>query len=161
LSVVQVVHLAKRFFGSLSQREPSAADTAWVTTVLLPGEQALWASMSVADRRHAVGVGRKVERLLGPDARRPVVAAALLHDVGKVDSNLGTFARAFATVVNRRRGSSRFARYRRHDDIGASMLAAAGSDALTVTWTREHHMPPERWSLPSHLTAALKAADDD
>jgi hypothetical protein len=158
---VQIVHLAKRFFGSLSQREPSAADTAWVTTVLLSGEQALWARMSVADRRHAAGVGREVERLLGGDASRPVLAAALLHDVGKVDSNLGTFTRALATVVNRRSGSSRWARYRRHDEIGAAMLAAAGSDALTMTWAREHHMPPEQWSLPSHLTAALKAADDD
>jgi hypothetical protein len=161
LGEVQLVHLAKRFFSSLSQREPSAADTAWTTSALLPGEQALWACMSVADRRHAVGVAREVERLLGPKASQPVLAAALLHDVGKVDSNLGTVARALATVVNRRTGPSRFARYRRHDEIGAAMLAAAGSDALTVTWTREHHLPPGRWSLPSHLTAALKAADDD
>jgi hypothetical protein len=78
-----------------------------------------------------------------------------------VDSNLGTVTRAFATVVNRRSGSSRFARYRRHDEIGATLLASAGSAALTVSWAREHHMPPESWTLPGHLAAALKAADDD
>jgi predicted HD phosphohydrolase len=158
---VQPVHLAKRFFGSLSQREPSSTDTAWTSGVLLPGEQALWARMCVADRRHAIGVAREVERLLGTHASRPVLAAALLHDVGKVDSNLGTVARAVATVVNRRSGPSRFARYRRHDEIGAALLASAGSDALTVTWTREHHMPAGQWTLPLTLARALRAADND
>jgi predicted HD phosphohydrolase len=158
---VEIVHLARRFFGSLSRREPATSDTAWAMDAMLPGEQALWAGMSVADRRHAVGVAREVADMLGADASRPVLAAALLHDVGKVDSNLGTFARALATVLNRHRGDSRFARYRRHDEIGAVMLASAGSDALTAAWAREHHLPPERWTLPPTVSAALKAADDD
>jgi response regulator RpfG family c-di-GMP phosphodiesterase len=129
--------------------------------VMLPGEQALWARMSVADRRHAIGVARHVVRILGADASRPVLAAAMLHDVGKVDSNLGTFARVAATVVRRRQGESRFARYRRHDEIGAAMLSSAGSDVLTVAWAREHHLPPGRWTLPVAVGAALKAADND
>lgn len=128
---------------------------------MLPGEQALWARMSVADRRHAVGVARDVADMLGAEASRPVLAAALLHDVGKVDSNLGTFTRVLATVLNRRHGNSRIARYRRHDEIGATLLASAGSDLLTVAWAREHHLPRERWTLPSAVSAALKAADDD
>ncbi len=161
LTGVEIVHLAQRFFGSLSRREPATLDTAWAMELMLPGEQALWARMSVADRRHAVGVARDVADMLGADASRPVLAAALLHDVGKVDSNLGTFARVLATLVNRRSGPSRFARYRRHDDIGATMLSSAGSDALTIAWAREHHMPQERWTLPTTMSAALKAADDD
>ncbi len=161
LTGVEIVHLAKRFFGSLSRREPATSDTAWAMEAMLPGEQALWASMSVADRRHAVGVARGVADMLGADATRPVLAAALLHDVGKVHSNLGTFARAFATLLNRHRGESRFARYRRHSDIGAAMLSSAGSDELTVAWAREHHLPHERWTLPPTVSSALKAADDD
>jgi predicted HD phosphohydrolase len=90
-----------------------------------------------------------------------VVAAALLHDVGKVDADLGTWARALATVVDRRTGDGRFARYRRHDEIGATLLVAAGADALTVAWAREHHLPPSRWTVPRPLADALKAADDD
>ena len=126
--------------------------------------------MSGPDRRHAVGVARRVVAALfaAGDAppERPVIAAALLHDVGKVDAGLGTFGRAVATLASpvvRRSGSgdSRLARYGRHDAIGASLLEAAGADPLTVTWAREHHLPPARWTLPAPIATALKAADDD
>lgn len=121
------------------------------------------------DRRHAVDVAREVVARLGPDAvARPVVAAALLHDAGKVDSGLGTFARAGATVwagaLGRERaaaGAGRAARYLRHDTIGADMLHRSGADPLTVAWAREHHRPEREWSVPIVVGRALKAADDD
>ena len=87
-------HLAGRFFGALSPAGPPADDEAWALSSLLEGEQALWARMSGPDRRHAVGVARDTVQLLQPASPpRDVVAAALLHDVGKVESGLGTFAR--------------------------------------------------------------------
>lgn len=131
------------------------------------GEVALWRRMSGPDRRHAVGVARDVEARLAGAAARPVVAAALLHDVGKVDAGLGTLARVPATLVGlvaRERaaaGEGRVARYLRHDVIGAALLEAAGSDPLTVAWAREHHLAPSRWTVPVEVGAALKAADDD
>lgn len=162
------LHLARRFAGSLSTRPPSATDEAWALGQLLEGERTIWARLPNPDRRHAVGVARDVVRRLGDGATRPVVAAALLHDSGKLDSGYGTFARVGATVwaglVGRARaasGSSRLARYLRHDELGAAALAAAGSDPLTVAWTRQHHLPPERWTLDPAVAAALKAADDD
>jgi len=116
--------------------------------------------MSGPDRRHAVAVARRVQP--------PAVAAALLHDVGKIDSNLGTWERAAATaaalLLGRRRvaaGSGRAARYLRHDVIGAALLESAGSDPLTVAWAREHHLTPDRWTVPADVGVALKAADDD
>ncbi len=158
---MQIVHLAKRFFGSLSRREPVAADTAWAEGLLRPGEVVLWHRMAPADRRHAIGVARQVITLLGSDVECPVLAAALLHDVGKVDSNLGSVARALATVLNRRSGDGKFARYRRHDEIGACLLLAAGSDPVTVAWAREHHLSAHQWTLRAEVSAALKSADDD
>jgi HD domain len=155
------LHLAKRFFGSLSRREPEPADSMWAHSHLLPGELALWEQMDVADRRHAIGVARTTIDLMDDQATRPVLAAALLHDMGKIDSALGPVARAVATVVNRRTGDSRFARYRRHDQIGAALLEAAGSDPLTIAWAREHHLAPERWTIDRAIADALKAADDD
>jgi hypothetical protein len=133
-------HLARRFVGSLSTRPPSVADERWVVDQLVDGEVELWRQMSNPDRRHAVGVARDVVTVLGAAARRDVVVAALLHDVGKIDSGLGTFARVAATLVNRRDGDGRFARYRRHDEIGAQLLANAGSAPLTIAWAREHHL---------------------
>jgi hypothetical protein len=92
---------------------------------------------------------------------RPEVAAALLHDCGKVASGLGPFARVGATVwiwlVGRSRagrGEGRIARYARHEPIGAGMLAEAGSDPLTVALVAGS---PE---APVATLAALKAADD-
>lgn len=130
--------------------------------------------MSAPDRRHAVGVARRVAQTLGEEAGRPVVAAALLHDVGKVELGWGPFRRAAATVVamlagyDRARGwrddagvRGQVGRYVCHDEIGDELLEHAGSDDLTMAWARQHHLPPERWTVPAEVGAALKAADDD
>lgn len=166
--VASIVHLARRFFGSLSRSSPSAIDEQWAIAQLGSQEQALWRRMDNADRRHAVGVARRVETDLGSAASRPVLAAALLHDVGKLDSGLGTFARAGATIwagaIGRERasaGANRVARYLRHDQIGAGLLLAACADPLTIAWAREHHLDPSRWTLAHELASALKNADDD
>jgi hypothetical protein len=169
----RVVHLTRRFAGSLRPGGAPHDDEAWARAHLLPGEVELWDRLSGADRRHAAGVGRDVERRLGGRATRPVVAAALLHDVGKLESGLGTFGRVLATLVVAVRGHARVAtwanhkglagrigRYVLHPDLGALLLAGAGSDSLTMTWALEHHRPPEAWTIPRHLGEALKAADD-
>ena len=111
--------------------------------------------MSGADRRHAVVVARAVVAHLGAGATRPVRAAALLHDVGKVDSGLGPFRRSLVTVAAMAVGHDRARRWRDrpgqvgragrylcHDEIGARLLVEASSDPLTVAWAREHHLPP-------------------
>ena len=51
--------------------------------------------------------------------------------------------------------------YLRHDEVGADMLALAGSHPLTVTWARQHHQKCEDWAVPAAVGSALKAADDD
>lgn len=169
-------HLASRFAGALSPAGPAASDEAWAEAALLDGERSLWRRMSGPDRRHALGVARDTIELLGGDADRPVVAAALLHDVGKVEASIGTFARVLVTLLamaagrdrlvqwSRRGGSSarqRIGLYLTHDRLGAELLERAGSDRLTVAWAGEHHLAPERWSVDAKVGAALKAADGD
>jgi len=166
--------LARRFFGSLRPGGPSAADDEWAESKLLASEVALWRRMSGADRRHAVGVAREVERSLGVEATRPVLAAALLHDVGKIESGLGVYGRVVATLSGlmagrdtakewtRSRGFTRRAGlYLLHPDLGGDLLGMAGSDPLTETWAREHHRSPSSWTIDPHIAEALKAADDD
>ena len=167
-------HLVGRFFGSLVPWGPRREDEEWVGETLVPGELELWRRMSRADRRHAAGVARRVQRTLGGEATRPVLAAALLHDVGKLASGLGTYGRVVATLAGAAAGrdtaltwskatgvTRRVGLYLRHAELGAEMLALAGSEPFTVTWAREHHLPPERWTLPPAVAHALKDADDD
>lgn len=167
-------HLVRRFFGSVIPGGPSATDATWATEQLLPGEVELWQHMSRVDRRHAAGVARRTERALGAQAIRPVLAAALLHDVGKVDAGLGTYGRVIATLSAKVAGRDQaeawshatgFTRnvglYLRHSEIGAESLEMAGSDPLTVSWAREHHLPESQWTVPVEVGHALKAADDD
>lgn len=163
-----LAHLARRFAGSLRPGGPAPADESWARSHLLPGEVAHWERMSGADRRHSVGVASDVADALGERATRPVVAAALLHDVGKVESGLGALGRVVATAVGALAGRERLAlrdgrigRYLAHDVIGARLLDDAGSDPLTVVWAREHHLPPHRWTIDRPLAEALKRADDD
>ena len=91
-------HLSKRFFGSLWPAGPAQDDTAWARAQLLPNERDLWQQMNSADRRHSIAVAQRVERALGHEASRPVLAAALLHDVGKIDARLGAYGRVVATL---------------------------------------------------------------
>ena len=167
-------HLIKRFLGSLWPVGPGRSAEAWVGSALSEREHALWRRMKRADRRHAVGVAHRVEQALGAETTPPVLAAALLHDVGKVSAGLGTYGRVVATLAGAAAGRTmaaawtqgrgftrRVGLYLRHPEVGADMLAMAGSDPLTVTWAREHHLPAEEWTLPRRLAEALKEADDD
>lgn len=167
-------HLIKRFLGSLRPGGPPATETAWVIEQLLPEEQALWGRMSGPDRRHSAAVARRVEAALGHEATRPVLAAALLHDVGKVEAGLRTYGRVIATLSAKVAGADTAATWRRqrgfarrvglylqHDQIGGDLLQMAGSDPLTVAWAREHHRPEAEWTVPRSTAEALNAADDD
>lgn len=170
------LHLARRFFGSLVPRAPAADDTTWVLSLLSPDEARLWSQLPRSDRRHSAAVARRVQEALGPDATTPVLAAALLHDVGKLDAGLGVYGRVIATLSGavvrhdpdvirdwtRTRGfTRRVGLYLQHPRLGGDMLELAGSDPLTVAWTRQHHLPPEEWTVPTRIGAALKDADDD
>jgi hypothetical protein len=167
-------HLVRRFFGSLWPGGPPASEEAWARSHLLETEARLWARLSGADRRHAAAVARRVERALGHEATRPVLAAALLHDAGKIESGLGTYGRVVATLSaavagrdmadtwRKQRGFTRkVGLYLQHDRVGGDLLELGGSHPLTVAWTREHHQPEDQWTVPRELGEALKAADDD
>lgn len=166
-------HLTKRFFGSLRAKPLDSAELAWVRANLLDTEFALWDRFAVADKRHTHDVAKRVEQLLGDKVERPVIAAALLHDIGKIETQLGTFERVMATLA----GSTgtmtqkeswskedgwlgRAGRYLMHHETGAQMLEKAGSDPITYTWAREHELLHTDWTLPEEITDALWRADN-
>jgi putative nucleotidyltransferase with HDIG domain len=163
-----VAHLVGRFFGSLRRTEPSEVDLAWVRGVLTEPEYSLWARLGRADRVESITTARRTVRTLSAtpyagDSRW--VAAALLHDVGKAETNLGPVGRATATVYgwirspDRMRG--RAGRYLRHAALGATALEQHGARPEVVAWAATHHETgawPTRL-VPAEVCRALAAAD--
>jgi hypothetical protein len=171
--VKRLLHLVRRFFSSLLPFGPAAADEAWARTQLTEPEQELWARMARVDRRHSAAVARRVEAELGEDVEVPVMAAALLHDVGKTIPHLGTFGRVVATLsemvagqdtaqhwVESRGFTRRVGQYVLYPELGVDLLKLAGSDDLVIAWSREHHLPEDEWTVPVELGRVLQEADD-
>lgn len=127
--LIKAWHLAARFVTSLPPSPPGVDDEIWVDEHLLAGERSLWVHLSNQDRRHSAAVARRfvAER---PQATRAEIAGAILHDVGKIECGLGTFGRVVATLVGPR--TAAFAAYHDHEEIGARLALAAGSDPATV-----------------------------
>ena len=172
-------HLSRRFFGALRPGGPRASDVEWVETVLEPGEFTLWSKMPNHDRRHSVLVARRVEVSLAGtvyegDARWP--AAALLHDVGKLDAHLSVFGRVAATMAGAAAGhewadawsgkrgiTRRFGLYIRHPELGADRIRMAQGRDDVARWAAAHH-DADQWDrigIPGPVVDALRAADDD
>lgn len=122
-------HLVKRFLTSLSRRTLSVEQLAWVKKYLLEDEFSLWTRMTLSDQRHSLLVAQRFVDLK-PDAQRDHVAAALLHDVGKVESNLGIAMRVIATLIGPR--TKRLQAYHDHETIGLALCAQAGSSRETL-----------------------------
>ncbi len=125
----RLAHLAKRFFTSISKRPPLVDEVEWANQQLLAGEQSLWAQMTNPDRRHSIVVARRFV-VLRPGATRSEIAGALLHDIGKLECRLGTFARVVASSVGPI--GKRFSSYHDHERIGVALAVEAGSDSDTI-----------------------------
>ena len=119
------MHLVKRFVQSLSTRELDADEMELVNRLLSPSELRLWNAMSLPDRRHSLKV---LDRFISfqPDATHGEKVGVALHDVGKIESGLGTYGRVLATLFGPR--TKRFAVYLDHEAIGARLLRECGSD---------------------------------
>ena len=127
-------HLVRRFVTSLPPTPPATTDEVWADRHLLDGERSLWVQLSNQDRRHSIGVARRFVEAR-PDATRAEIAGALLHDVGKIECELGTFGRVAATLLGPR--TERFRMYHDHEAIGARLADEAGSDEVTVALVDE------------------------
>ena len=171
-------HLAGRFIRALRPGPLPAAERAWVGDVLTPEEFGLWERLPGHDHHHTVEVARRVEASLagGPfagDGRWP--AAALLHDIGKLQSRLRVGGRVLATLVGRWGGRRvdawtdaagwrrRVSDYLRHDVIGAEMLRVAGGRPEPAHWAESHHgrTDLDRSLIPVEVAGVLAAADPD
>ncbi len=156
-----------------------ADDRAWVEGVLTPPELALWSRQSRADRRESVRVARRTEAALAGTAYAGDprwLAAALLHDIGKLDARFGPVRRSVATIaaavlgprvvegwVDKSGFVRRCALYVFHDQLGSDRLRMAGCRTEAALWADAHHRPA-LWAdtgLPAAVVIALAEADGE
>ena len=172
-------HLTGRFFTSLLPLPVSADDREWVASVLQEGEFHLWSQLSLADRRESIGVARRTEAALAGtqyagDTRW--LAAALLHDVGKLDCRFGPVRRAAATTaagvlgprvvegwVDKSGFPRRCALYIFHDQLGSDRVKIAGGRSEAMLWAEAHHRPAiwDATGIPEVVIVALAEADGE
>ena len=176
---MRIGHLSGRFVRALSPRSPRPDDLAWVETVLTPGGYVAFRRQPHHDQRHAIGVARDVQARLAdtPYADDPRwLSAALLHDIGKLDSRLGVYGRVVATVSGAALGrdhaeawsesrgfTRRVGLYLRHDELGADRIRIAGEPEEAARWAEAHH-DPSTWPdlpIPEPVVEALDEADND
>ncbi len=143
------MHLVKRFISSWSRKDVTEDELGMVRSVLTASEFNLWNQFSIADRRHSVEVAQRFAVLLS-GASRDQRAGVLLHDIGKIQSNLSTLMRVGATLVGPR--TKRFRLYHQHEEIGVTMLRHAGSHADVIAVLNQ--------TCNAEVAAAFRSADN-
>jgi len=142
-------HLVKRFTSSWSRKDVTEDELGMVRSVLTASEFNLWNQFSIADRRHSIDVAQRFAVML-PGASREQRAGVLLHDIGKIQSNLSTLMRVGATLVGPR--TKRFRLYHQHEEIGITMLQHAGSHADVIAVLNQ--------TCNAEVAAAFRSADN-
>jgi HD domain len=140
-----------------------------LSTFLSPALLALFRRMKPSEQAHSFAVLKRLQVTGKTDPN--LLAAALLHDVGKICFPLSVWDRALIVVGKRffqrrarrwgngePRGLRRpFVVAARHADWGADLVAAAGASAQTVELVRRHQ---DFSQTDDPLLTALQQADD-
>jgi hypothetical protein len=167
------LYRVRQFFAAVRAQPLDAGELEAVRRYLPPDGVALFQTMRVSDQRHSLTI---LQELLaqGYDDR-PLLQAALLHDVGK--THVGLWHRTVVILLNATSrnwlphlasANPRSWRYPfylslHHPELGAEAVAHAGLDPRAVILIRRHQQPPpaqvngtelDRWQR------ALKALDD-
>jgi hypothetical protein len=160
-----------QFFRALTARV-SREEVGQATRILTPEAQALFRRQATQDQRHALDMYHALCR--AGHTNRDLLAAALLHDVGKAAARISLWHRAIIVLLKRfaprlwdRLSQGRaqwwnrlFVTHARHPEVGACWAQEAGCSPLTVALMRRHQERVSNCETEEdRLLAALQAAD--
>lgn len=152
---MRALYRAKQFFAAVFPRSGSEGLTA-AAEVLTPGQLLLFRSLPPEDQAHGL---RVLGELRAQEERDPdLLAAALLHDVGKLRCPLSVWERALVVVVRRllpgavhrwgkgeARGLRRaFVAAVKHPEWGAELVSTVGGSPRLIQLVRLHQNEPHR-----------------
>jgi putative nucleotidyltransferase with HDIG domain len=161
-----------QFFQALTARV-SDEEVRRATRALTPKAQALFCRQAAQDQRHALAVYHALRQAGYDDPH--LLAAALLHDVGKAATRLSAVHRSIIVLLGRfspallarlskgesARWNRPFVIHARHAEMGARWAEEAGCSPLTVALIRRHEEgPADGATEEDRLLAVLQAADD-
>lgn len=158
-----------RSFGARTKLQDLARTWPFLTET----QRALFLRLPAADQLHSL---RVLDVLVEADESDPdLLAAALLHDIGKVHRPLRLWERVFvvlaqsfapdwaASWADEQGGALRsaLAVSHNHAQWGAEMLAGTGASQRLIDLVQRHQDPPtEPTSETDHLLRRLQQADD-
>lgn len=173
--VQRIYYRLWQFWQIVRARPLSPSAHSHIATLLNPVEQTLFARFSPADQAHSYRVMRLLEQ--HGHNEPPLLAAALLHDIGKTQVHLSWWDRVIVVIgvlagrtIYTRWGEGEAHGWRKgvvvrvhHPHWGAQMAEAAGSHPLTVTLIRRHQeklSPDAAATHENNLLRLLQWADD-
>ncbi len=134
------------------------ADETFIQIYLTKGEALLFHRLRVGEQRHSLNIA--YDCLEASPYHRMLIKAALLHDVGKVNSNLTLIHKALVVVIMKLPiperilpGFLKKALYykRQHPTLGAELLKRIGTEPSVVFLVRHHHRDLSTAPLPSSI----------
>lgn len=168
-----VLYRLSQFWQNVTARPLTQPEIEEVSADLTPGELALFRQMSVSDQQHALRVCRLLRNCGMMDS--DLLAAALLHDVGKVRVKLTAWDRTLA-VLGEKIAPVRVAEWgqgegtgwkrtfvvrKQHAAWGAALAAEAGSSPSVVDLILQHQdLSPVNGRLRDERLVLLQWADN-
>ena len=163
-----------QFWQAIRAEPLSTTAVADIATILTPAEQELFWQFDVGEQQHSYQVLQTLRQ--AGHTQPDLLAAALLHDIGKTRMPLTVWDRSLIVVgqtlwpkkvvewgYGEGRGWQRpFLVKAQHPAWGADMATAVGSRPLTINLIRRHQdpLPPQPQTKEDKLLAHLQWADN-